>query len=164
MTIAEEKKINELYTLLKTITEENKKHREDTTLLVKVLNDKLDKKFLPISLEENILQSAQIAVGKAIAESLSKYDSPLNKLVTTVINEHQTQLRQIVNDSFKEVIDHEDFKKSVLQGFTHKIGKNIVNGSEGLIDKVTNELKSSPQFRAECTLAISNLVQNMVGK
>ena len=99
MTAAEEKKIKELHTLLYNISEENKKHREDINLLVKLLNDKLDKKFLPVSLEENILQTAQQAIHKSIGDSL--------------------------------------------------------------MDKVTDDLKQSPQFRAQVTLLISNLVMEM---
>jgi hypothetical protein len=161
MTAAEEKKIKELHTLLTNITEENKKHREDINLLVKVLNDKLDKKFLPVSLEENILQSAQQAIHKSIGDSLSGYNSPLSKLVSQVITEHESQLKSIVNSAFLEVINEADFRKSILQGFIHKVAKNIVNSGDGLMDKVTNDLKQSPQFRAQATLLISNLVMEM---
>lgn len=164
MTQAEEKKINELWTLLRSITEENKKFREDTSLLVKVLNDKLDQKFLPVTLEENILQTAQQAIHKSIGDALGGYNSPLVKLTNQVITKHEKQLTAIIENCFEEVINTSDFRKSIFQSFTHKIAKNIVNGSEGVIDKVTNDLKQNPTFRAKATLAINDVITEILEK
>jgi hypothetical protein len=53
----------------------------------------------------------------------------------------------------------EEFKESMLAAFNHKIARSLTSGQDGILDKVANELKQDPQFRAKVTLAVANVVE-----
>lgn len=114
------------------------------------------------ALEKEILSAAQVAIGKTIAESLGKYDSPLVKLVNVVVTEHNTELKNLITDAFEQVIRTEDFKQSIVSAFSHKVARTIISNNDGLFDKVSNELKQDATFKAKMTMAVANVVNEML--
>jgi len=158
MTGQEQKTIDKLYQLMSDIQKENNEFRKQVNDLTTKINTKVETKHLPITLEQDILSVVQQSIQKAIQESMIKYDSPLIKLVSSVINEYSTELRQIISDSFNEVIRKEDFKKSIIAGFSHKIARTIISNNDGLFDKVSNELKQDTVFKSKMALAVANVV------
>lgn len=110
-------------------------------------------------LQKEILQSAQQAVSASIRETLTKYDSPLIKLVKDVVNENSVELKELISSSFKTVIRTEEFKTSILSAFSHKVARTIISNNDGLFDKVSNELKQDSVFKAKMALAVSNVVE-----
>ena len=159
MTASEQKTIDQLNKTLVEIKEENRIFKENMLKMIESMNTKVDKKHLPISLEEGILQVSQAAVNKSILEVLTKYDSPLVKLTNSVINDHSIELKELINSSFEEVIRVPEFKQSIVNAFSHKIAKSIISNNDGLFDKVSNELKQDPIFKSKMTLAVSNIVE-----
>jgi hypothetical protein len=123
------------------------------------INNKIEKKHIPISLEQDILTVAQQSIHEAIKSVLTGYNNPLSKLIIEVINRHSVELKAIINDAFETVIRTEDFKQSILSGFSHKIARTIISNNDGLFDKVSNELKQDSVFRSKITIAISNVVE-----
>lgn len=164
MTKDEEKTINRLYELMSKIQQENNEFRKQVNDLANTINNKVETKHLPITLEQDILSVAQQSIQKAIQESMSKYDSPLIKLVTSVVNEHSTELRQIISDSFNQVIRTEDFKQSIVTGFSHKVARTIISNNDGLFDKVSNELKQDAVFKSKMALAVANVVNEVLSE
>jgi len=158
MTNQEQKTIDKLYQLMADIQKENNEFKKQVNDLTIKMNTKVESKHLPITLEQDILLVAQQSIQKAIQESMTKYDSPLIKLVSSVINEHSTELKQIISDSFNEVIKKEDFKQSIIAGFSHKIARAIISNNDGLFDKVGNELKQDAVFKSKMALAVANIV------
>lgn len=159
MTNKEQESINSVYKLLSEIRDENRKFREDVTKQVESVNSKTDKKFMPVMLEQNILSTAQQAINDAIKTSLSAYGSPLIKLVQEVVSENSKELKSLVSDSFTTVIRTEDFKKSIVSAFSHKVAKTIISNNDGLFDKVSNELKQDAVFKSKMAIAVSNVVE-----
>ena len=159
MTKQEEKSLNDLKNLLDSIRIENNKFREDIKNQVGKLEEATKKKHLPISLEQDILTTAQQSIQKAISESLGKYDSPMIKLVNTVISEHSVELKELISSSFSQVIRAEDFKQSIISAFSHKVAKTIISNNDGLFDKVSNDLKQDSIFKAKMSIAVSNVVE-----
>ncbi len=162
MTKEEKELFNNLNRLLEGIKQENQKFREDVTKKVDGLAAVVDKKHLPITLEQNILSSAQQAIDFAIKESLSRHDSPLMKLVKSVVEENSVEFKSLINDSFLVVIRTEEFKVSIMEAFRHKIAKIVVNNTDGLLDKVANELKQDSVFKSKLTLLVSGLVDETI--
>jgi len=158
MTSQEQKTIDKLYQLMSDIQKENNEFRKQVNDLTTKINTKVDTNHLPITLEQDILSVAQQSIQSAIKESMTKYDSPLIKLVSSVINEHSTELRQIISDSFNEVIKKDDFKQSIIAGFSHKVARSIISNNDGLFDKVSNELKQDTVFKSKMALAVANVV------
>jgi len=158
MTTQEQKTMDKLYELLSEIKKENNEFKAQTTQTVESINKKVDAKLFPVTLEQDILTVTQNSIQTAIKESLTKYDSPLVKLVTTVVNEHSQQLKQIITESFDEVIKMDEFKAAIRDGFSHKVARTIISNNDGLFERVSNELKQDSVFKAKMSLAVSNVV------
>jgi len=133
--------------------------------VVEAINKKVEEKHVPISLEMNILSAVQSSMDKTIREALSGYNSPLTALVKSVVDSHSTELRKTISDSFEEVIRTEDFKRSIVSAFSHKVARSIISNNDGLYDKVSNELKQDATFKAKMALAVANVVEEcLTGK
>lgn len=159
MTGKEQESINNVYKLLYEIKAENVKFREDVTTQVNSINVKTEKKHLPITLEQDILKTAQTAIHESIAKVMTGYDSPMVKLVKSVVDEHSTELRTIISDSFSQVIRTDEFKQSIVSAFSHKVARTIISNNDGLFDKVSNELKRDAIFKSKMALAVANVVE-----
>jgi hypothetical protein len=164
MTNNEQKTINELYQLLSNIQQENKKFREDVKNQVEILSSKIEQKQLPVTLEQDILKVTQHSISEAIKSVLIGYNSPLTKLVSEVINNYSKDLKDIISDSFSQVIKTDEFKQSIIEAFSHKVARTIISNNEGLFDKVSNELKQDSQFKAKITLAVANVVESCLNE
>jgi len=165
MTTQEQKSLSDIHQLIVDLKQENQKFREDVNKQVEIIGKKVDNKHMPITLEqEDILQVAQQAIGKAIGDTLAGYNSPLTKLVLGVVDDHSVELRTIITDSFSKVIRTEDFKQSIINAFSHKVARTIISNNDGLFDKVSNELKQDAIFKSKMALAVSQVVEECLLK
>lgn len=142
-------------------------YKETIATMKKVLeavNAKVDQKHTPIHLEKDILSAVQSSMDKVIREALAGYNSPLTALVKGVVDSHSTELRKTISDSFEEVIRTEDFKRSIVSAFSHKVARSIISNNDGLYDKVANELKQDSVFKAKMALAVANVVEECLRK
>ena len=156
----EEKKLFEdLSQLVKDLTKSNNEFKAIIDGKVETISKKLDVDKTPINLEKDILSTAQSAVNSAIKEVLTKYDSPLTKIVKLVVDENSNELKGLISDSFTQVIRTDDFKQSIVSAFSHKISRSIISNNDGLFDKVSNELKQDAQFKAKMVVAVANVVE-----
>lgn len=159
MTTKEQKAIDNLLKVVNDLKTENANFREDVKTLVSHLNTKIEKQYTPITMEHDILSIAQKAMNESIQKVLTAYDSPLSGLVKIVIAENSEYLKQLISDSFGTVIRTEDFKRSIISAFSHKVARSIISNNDGLFDKVSNELKQDTIFKSKMTLAVSNVVE-----
>lgn len=144
---------------IRELREQNQKFHEETNRAIAAINEKVEKKHLPVNFEGGILRAAQEGIDKAISETLMKYDSPLVKLVKSVVEENAAELRGIISDSFVQTIRTENFKQSILSAFSHKVARTIISNNDGLFDKVSNDLKSDQIFKSKMSLAVANVVE-----
>jgi len=158
MTASEQKTIDNLLKVVQDLRTENAKFREDVKMQVDSINNKIDKKHLPIYLEQDILQVVQQSVSDAIKSVLTGYNSPLSKLIHSVVDENSQALRTIISDSFTQVIGKDEFKQSIVNAFSHKVARSIISNNDGLFDKVSNELKQDAVFKSRMAIAVSNVV------
>jgi hypothetical protein len=159
MTTKEQQTIDNLFKAVQDLRMENSKFREDVKLQVEAINTKTDKKHVPITLEQDILRTAQMAMNESIQKALTDYNSPLKKLVEVVVSENSTFLKQLISESFNTVIRTDEFKNSIINAFSHKVARNIISNNDGLFDKVSNELKQDAVFKSKMALAVSNVVE-----
>ena len=146
MTTKEQQTIDNLFKAVQDLRTENAKFREDVKLQVEAINTKTDKKHVPITLEQDILRTAQIAMNESIQKVLTDYNSPLKKLVEAVVSENTTFIKQLISESFNTVIRTDEFKTSIINAFSHKVARSIISNNDGLFDKVSNELKQDAVF------------------
>ena len=158
MTKAEEKELQRIYEILKTMSKENESFKTTVAEQVAKIDRKVEIQYTPVNMEKSILKASQEAVYGSIIKALGDYNSPLTKLVAVVINENTTFLKEMISDAFNSVIRTEDFKKSIVDGFSHKVARTIVSNNEGLFDKVSNDLKQDNVFKSKMTLAVANVV------
>lgn len=151
MTNKEQETIDKLYKIVSDL-------KADTTRLIEEMNKKVERNQKPITLESDILSTVQTAIQKAIHESLTKYDSPLIKLVTLVISDKQTELRRIISETFDEVIKKDEFKQAIRDGFSHKVARSLISTNDALFEKVANDLKQDTVFKSKMALAVANVV------
>lgn len=158
MTTKEQQTINALLKTVQDLKNENTAFRNDVKMQIESINTKVEKKHMPITLEQDILNTAQIAMQDSIKAVLTGYNSPLNKLVLSVVDENSKELRNIISDSFTQVIKTTEFKESIVNAFSHKVARTIISNNDGLFDKVSNELKQDAVFKARMAMAVSNVV------
>lgn len=162
MTAKEQQTIDQLLKTVSDLREENRMFRNDMTELITAINGKVEKKHTPVNLEADILSTVQLAMNESIKSVLSSYNSPLTKLVSSVVDEHSKTLRQLISNSFNEVIQREEFEKSIVSAFAHKVSRSIISNNDGLFDKVSNELKQDAVFKSKMALAVSNVVEEVL--
>ena len=159
MTTKEQQTVDTLFNAIQELRTENGKFREDVKQQVETINTKTNTKHLPISLENEILKITQTSINDCIQKALLNYESPLVKLVKSVIDENSVELRRIISDSFTQVIGTTEFKQSIVNAFSHKVARTIISNNDGLFDKVSNELKQDSVFKAKMALAVANVVE-----
>lgn len=164
MTNKEQQTIESLLKAVQDLKAENAKFREDVRLQLETINTKTEKKHVPITLEQDILRTAQIAMNDSIQKVLTEYNSPLKKLVEAVVSENSEYLKDLISHSFNSVIRTEDFKNSIINAFSHKVARNIISNNDGLFDKVSNELKQDAIFKSKMALAVSNVVEECLNE
>lgn len=164
MTTKEQQTIDSLFKAVQDLRTENAKFREDVKLQVEAINTKTEKKHVPITLEQDILRTAQMAMNESIQKVLTDYSSPLKKLVEAVVSENTTFLKQLISESFNTVIRTDEFKNSIINAFSHKVARNIISNNDGLFDKVSNELKQDAVFKSKMALAVSNVVEECLNE
>jgi hypothetical protein len=165
MTIKEQQTIDDLYRAVREMRACNENNRNELKQMVESMNAKVERKTNPIYFEADIMRVTQQAISESISKALTGYDSPMIKLVKSVIEERSTILQEIISSSFDEVIKTDDFKASIVSGFSHKVARTIISNNDGLFDKVANELKQDAMFKAKMALAVANVVNEcLTGK
>lgn len=159
MTSKEQQAVDSLLKAVQDLRVENQKFREDIKIQIETINGKTEKKHLPIYLEQDILKSAQIAIIASIKKVLQDdYNSPLKRLIISVVYENSVELKSLISDSFTEVIRKDEFKQSIVSAFSHKVARSIISNNDGLFDEVSNELKQDAVFKSRMALAVVNVV------
>ena len=154
MTKDEKLEIDALKDLVRDLIKSNGEFQTNLTKRV----DALDKEYKPVTLEKDILATAQIAIQSAITQALIGYDSSLIKLTKSVVEAHSGQLRQLIEDTFSQVISTEEFKASLVDAFSHKVARTIISNNDGLFERVSNEMKHDPVFKSKIIMATANVV------
>ena len=90
MTTKEQQTIDNLFKVVQDLRTENAKFREDVKLQVETINTKTDKKHVPITLEQDILRTAQIAMNESIQKVLTNVSGSALRptKITTGINKN----------------------------------------------------------------------------
>lgn len=158
MTNAEQQSIKQLNETLAQIRLENQEFKNQIKDLVEKLQTKVDNKHIPISLEAQIVNSVKDSLSESIVRSLEGYNSPLQGIVTTVIQEHSIEIKSIFEKMVKKEIDTAEFSKDLESQFRKKLAQSVISGVDGIVDKEFNNLKQNPVFRSELTLLINDLI------
>jgi hypothetical protein len=126
---------------------------------VNTLEKKIEEKHTPLKLEGDILRTIQVAMNEAISKVLTGYDSPLTLLIKKVVEKNRERLQSIIEEAFDTVIAQDEFKRSIVAAFSHKVSRAIISNNAGLFDTVSNELRKDAVFKSKMTLAVARVVE-----
>ena len=112
-------------------------------------------------LQQQILQSVNVAMGKAIESELVGYNKPLSLLTAKVIDTHQNELFNVIDCEVSKLIGGDDFKTIIKDQLNKKLAKVLIDRMGGELEKQVNTLKQNPQTRARITLAISEIIDSL---
>lgn len=113
-----------------------------------------------MNLEDQVIGTVHSAITEAIKTKLSSgYNSPLDNLIKQAIDNNSAKISSMLNDAVAACLTG-DFKSSLQDACARKLAKVIISKAEGEIEKQANELRSSPEFRAKLTIAITETVKS----
>lgn len=113
-------------------------------------------------MKDEIIKVANKAIYEAISRELIGYNKPLSKFVESVMLEHETHFKAIINESISELLNTNDFKKAISSTIHEKLAKIFINKMSGELEKKVNELKQDPTSRAKITLALDKLMTDIL--
>lgn len=163
MTTAEQKIIQQVAELMQQIRVENNNFRNDIASQIQAINAKVDKKHLPLTLEQDVLSAVNGAIAKGMADALSNsYNSPLVQYAKNVVENYKGEIEAIFNKVVDEGIRTDEFKSRVREVLLNKIAKTVISGIDGSVDKTINLMKQDAVFRSKLTLAVNGVVNDFL--
>lgn len=165
MTTKEQQTIDQLLKSINDLRTENNFFKATVNQQVQAINEKVDAKHLPISLEHDVANVIQSAIHKGLSDALSNsYNSPLVLYAQNSIAKYQTQIEKLFEDAISEGIQTDDFKKSVKDVLINKMAKRMLSGIDGATEKTINLMKQDAVFRSRLTLAINGLIEEFINR
>jgi ribosomal protein S17E len=165
MTEQEKKTVNDLLILMNDIKTWQKVVSTEMDSKFKAMDEKVNKTLLPLSLEKEVGYAVNDTIRESLKKALSdNYNSPLKKYAENIINQHQEEIESIFEKIVSEEIASEYFYNDVKQALLQKIAKTVINGIDGNIDKVLNQLKQDNIFRSKLVLMVNKLVEEFIKK
>ena len=95
-----------------------------------------------------------------VVDKLKGYNSPLEKLMTSVFEQKQADFRRLLEDAISSCLNDEAFRESIKVATRHNLAKTLIQRFGGEIEKQVNVLKSDPTTRARIVLAIEDIVKS----
>ena len=129
---------------------------------IKSIDNKVEQKHIPLSLETECLNAVHASVSKAFTDALGGYNSPLQKYALNVVQKYQSSIEGVFDEVVKEAIKTDSFRERVREVLLHKIAKTMISGIDGSVDKTINQMKQDAIFRSRLTLCVNNLVEEFI--
>lgn len=116
-----------------------------------------------MELENKILAQINKALGDAIIKELVGYDKPLSKITEDVIESHYNEIYNIIDTEVSGLIRCKAFKGELKKALNAKLAKIMISKIGGTLEKQVNKLRSNPETNAKITLAITKLIDEILG-
>lgn len=115
-----------------------------------------------LTLEQLITREVGPAIREAIHKKLaSEYRSPLDGIITRVIDANAADIQGRLDAALKTAIAAADFEAAVRDNLTHKLARVLSSKMEGAVEKVANDVRSNPAFRARLTIAAEGILKEL---
>lgn len=112
----------------------------------------------PIITKRDVADVVREALMAKVGKVLDGYNSPLDRIIHAVIEEHETELSGIVRQALALSFKDKQFVANVNQEFKHKIAKVLVGKLEGAVEKAAEKLRADPTLRARMIVAIEAMI------
>lgn len=114
-----------------------------------------------MDIEKTLTQAIQDGIRDGVKSKLSSGygDNPLTKLISEVLNKHDTAFRSMLSEALETAVVDKAFRKEIKDAVRHTLAKTLIARFGGELEKQVNVLKSDPTTRARITLAIEAIVK-----
>ena len=164
MTTTEQRTVNDLYKIASDLRQSNEILRAELDQRIKTVENKVEQKHIPLSLEGEVVKAVNSAISKSFQDALGGYSSPLQKYALNVVAKYQASIECVFDEVVKEAIHTDEFKQRVREVLLHKIAKTMISGIDGSVDKTINQMKQDSVFRSRLTLAVNGLVDEFINQ
>lgn len=110
------------------------------------------------TLEEELMRAFQSGLAGAVKDRLGRHDSPLDKMLSAVLQQHDGDFRAMLINAVSSALSDENFRTTITEGVRAKLARTLIDRFGGELEKQVNLLKSDPATRARITLAIEEIV------
>lgn len=118
----------------------------------------------PVVQQESINKVIERSIMQGIAEGIKSqltksYDNPVEKIVKSLIDTQDAQIRSLFGEAFSGLFSNEEFRRQIIDQTRSILAKQLVQKFGGELEKTVNQLKSDPATRARITVAIDEIVR-----
>jgi len=159
MTNKEQNTIDDLYALVLKLRNENNDFKTKMNQRIEKTETIVNKKHIPLSLEESIMNTAKNSMADAIKSTFTGYSNPLIEYAKEITEKHHHSIKATFEKIVSEGIVSVDFENACKEQFLRKIAKTVISGIDGSVDKVVNQMKQDSVFRSKLTLMVNNLIE-----
>lgn len=124
-------------------------------------NGELEKQADLNQLLADIANVAKKSFSAAIEKELSGYNSPLNKIANAAIAKHESEIRPVFDSAIASIVTDKSFKDDLTAALRHKLARVMVAKLEGEAEKRFNDWRSDAEKRAQLTLGIAKLIEEL---
>lgn len=110
-------------------------------------------------LEKNILAAVREGLSAAVLEKLNGYNSPLDGMLKSVIDQNAAAIRTLFTDAITTATSDAEWRESIASAVRAKLARTLIEKFGGELEKQVNALKSDPTTRARITLAIEEILK-----
>ena len=108
--------------------------------------------------QEEVLVVLHEAITHKMTDKLKWYNSPLDDIVTRVVEENADELYNFVSSSLWDSLKSKNFKKIVNDEFMRKVAKSLVSKLEWAVEKSVNDYRSNPVLKWKMITALENII------
>ena len=87
------------------------------------------------------------------------YNSPVKQIAQSCIAEHNTEIREIINNAVKETITDKEFLESIRKELVKKLAREMINAVSGNIESAINLVRQDPAFKANVVLRVTEILE-----
>jgi len=111
-----------------------------------------------MNFEQEIMNAVTDGIKKTISERMSGYNTPMEKMVASVMEKNSKSIIEKMDNALKSVIDNPEFEAVLKEEFNRKVAKTLLSSLEGAVEKSANAFKSDPTLKAKMVIAIQEII------
>jgi len=149
-------KIAEKENLIERMRKENREIEEKMQVRVK----EVELSNLELAVMQEMKNSVFTGIKYAVVSALSdSYNSPIKQIAQSCIVEHNTEIREIINNAVKETITDKEFLESIRKELVKKLAREMINAVSGNIESAISLVRQDPAFKANVVLRVTEILE-----
>lgn len=110
-------------------------------------------------LERDVMNTVNNAIGKSIEAALAGYQSPMVKLVNDAVARRAAEISDRIDAALANALTSGNLAEALNDVFSHKLARVLLSKMEGAMEKLANDIRSNPAFKARLIVAVESAVK-----